>query len=75
MNSEGIGLGLLISKQLVEANGGELKAYSLGIGHGSQFTFVMKMQRTLTDKEIKFVTSLDNHHFNEATKQESQLIS
>jgi len=28
MNSEGIGLGLLISKQLVEVNGGELKAYS-----------------------------------------------
>lgn len=31
MNSEGIGLGLLISKGLVKANGGELRVHSHGI--------------------------------------------
>ena len=31
MNSEGIGLGLLISKGLVEANGGELHVHSCGV--------------------------------------------
>lgn len=37
MNSEGIGLGLMISNSLVQANFGTLKAHSRGIGHGSQF--------------------------------------
>ena len=35
MNSEGIGLGLLISRGLVEAYGGELHVASLGINRGT----------------------------------------
>ena len=46
MNSEGIGLGLTISKSLVEANGGELRVASKGIDKGSHFMFAMKMEET-----------------------------
>ena len=37
MNSDGIGLGLKISKALIEANQGELKIESKGIDCGSVF--------------------------------------
>ena len=43
MNCEGVGLGLMISKALIEANGGELRIESEGVGRGSSFTFSMKM--------------------------------
>ena len=43
MNCEGVGLGLMISKALVEANGGQLKIESEGVGMGSYFMFTMKM--------------------------------
>ena len=45
MNSEGIGLGLMISKKLVEANEGELKVASRGADKGAQFMFAMKMKK------------------------------
>ena len=45
MNSEGIGLGLMISKGLVESNGGQLKFSSRGLGKGTQFMFAMRMNR------------------------------
>ena len=43
MNSDGIGLGLMISKALIEKNGGELSIHSDGIDQGSVFAFSMKM--------------------------------
>ena len=43
MNSDGIGLGLMISKALIEANGGKLNIASRGIDRGSVFEFNMKM--------------------------------
>lgn len=43
MNSEGIGLGLTIVKQIVESLGGSIQAASAGINQGSTFTFCMKM--------------------------------
>ena len=45
MNSEGIGLGLMISKDLIEANHGELKVFSLGKDLGAQFSFQMRMNK------------------------------
>ena len=44
MNHEGIGLGLNISKQIVEQTGGQIFASSQGLGKGSQFTFSMIMK-------------------------------
>ena len=43
MNSEGVGLGLMISKALVEENGGQLEIKSEGPDQGSDFIFSMKM--------------------------------
>ena len=43
MNHEGIGLGLTISKALIEALGGTLKIASDGKDLGSVFAFTMKM--------------------------------
>ena len=43
INNDGIGLGLTIVKQIVEASGGSVSVYSEGLGHGSLFKFNMKM--------------------------------
>ena len=43
MNHEGIGLGLTISKALIEALGGTLQIASDGKDLGSVFAFTMKM--------------------------------
>ena len=44
MNSEGIGLGLTIVKQIVESGGGSVAIESEGVDKGSCFIFNMKMQ-------------------------------
>ena len=43
INSEGIGLGLTMVKQIVETAGGIVGVESEGIGKGSLFSFCMKM--------------------------------
>mmetsp|Transcript_15543 Transcript_15543/g.21062 ORF Transcript_15543/g.21062 Transcript_15543/m.21062 type:complete len:122 (-) Transcript_15543:67-432(-) len=45
-NSNGIGLGLLISKQIVEKSGGSIAAHSDGVGSGSTFGFTMVMKES-----------------------------
>ena len=45
MNSDGIGLGLMISKAIIEKNEGKLLIHSDGINNGSIFAFSMKMIR------------------------------
>lgn len=51
MNSDGLGLGLRICKQLVEQNGGTIQADSAGINKGSNFTFSMLMEECSADVE------------------------
>ena len=43
MNDEGIGLGLTIVKEIVEASGGSIHVHSDGPNLGSVFYFTMKM--------------------------------
>ena len=43
-NSEGIGMGLMISKNLVEINGGTISVHSDGEEMGSVFSFTMQMK-------------------------------
>ena len=58
MNSEGIGLGLMISKELVERNGGKLEIFSDGIDRGSVFAFSMDMSKVSFSDEL-----LENEQF------------
>ena len=50
MNSEGIGLGLTICKQIVERSGGQIRVKSLGRNKGSIFMFNMLME-SLTEPD------------------------
>ena len=43
-NNDGIGLGLLISKNLVEKNGGTISAFSNGENRGAVFDFTMNLK-------------------------------
>ena len=45
MNNHGIGLGLLVVKQIVERQSGTLSVQSDGINRGSKFIFTLKMER------------------------------
>ena len=44
MNHDGIGLGLTIVKQIVEACNGVVEVHSDGIGKGSCFAFTMQIE-------------------------------
>ena len=45
INSEGIGMGLMICQNLVHLNEGKITVHSEGEDKGSRFTFTMKMKQ------------------------------
>ena len=51
MNSEGIGMGLMICRNLVHLNNGTISVHSEGEDKGSIFTFTMKMQLPKEESE------------------------
>ena len=52
MNNDGIGLGLTIVKQIVEASGGTVSVKSNGAGHGSSFIFDMVIKSVIRDSQV-----------------------
>ena len=66
MNNEGIGLGLIIVKQIVEASQGEISVYSEGQGKGSVFSFSMKMPITNEDKANASYNQISFQHKNDS---------
>ena len=52
MNSAGIGLGLLIVKQIVESCQGDIVAESEGVDKGCLFIFNMRMNKLGVDEEM-----------------------
>ena len=52
MNSEGIGLGLMIVKQIVESASGHVKVFSEGEGKGSTFSFSMLMPSASLEHDL-----------------------
>ena len=49
LNHDGIGLGLMIVKQIVSRAGGDMNVESEGVGHGSTFAFTMPMEQAEPD--------------------------
>ena len=56
INSEGLGMGLMICQNLVNLNGGTIEVFSEGENRGSVFSFSMKMKhKRLPTRKIKVV--------------------
>ncbi len=58
----GLGLGLALSKGLVKLHGGELNAYSAGIGQGSEFVISLPCEEVSASKESLSSPSCIPHH-------------
>ena len=69
MNSEGIGLGLMISKSLIEANGGALDISSDGFGKGATFKFSMRMKLDNADGQPVALLSESSSQLSVRSKQ------
>ena len=64
MNSEGLGLGLMICKNLVEENNGSLQVYSEGLNRGSTFSFTMQMESVGGFNELEILKQQNNQLLN-----------
>ena len=52
VNSEGLGLGLVIVKEICEVYGGDISVISNGKSEGSTFTFTMKLEPVPSDQVL-----------------------
>ena len=52
VNSEGLGLGLVIVKEICEVYGGDISVISNGKSEGSTFTFTMKLKPVPSDQVL-----------------------
>ena len=68
-NAEGIGLGLMISKKLVEGCGGAIEARSQGENKGSSFMFSMLMAKNKKDYEPVYLATKNEIATNEKTSE------
>ena len=73
LNLNGIGLGLVISKRLVEANGGTIQIQSEGENMGSSFRFNMKMRLPLPSEEIGDVQNCGFEQLNRHTSRSDSI--
>ena len=64
LNSDGLGLGLTIVKQIVDLAGGEVTVHSDGLGQGSTFVFTMKLQAVSNTDSSPSINSLDLQEIN-----------
>ena len=64
LNSEGIGMGLMICQNLVEMNQGRITVNSDGEDQGSRFTFTMKMlaPQQESPKNCETSTKVETHN-------------
>ena len=62
VNKEGIGLGLMISKTLVEAYDGTMDVHSDGVGKGTTFSFNMAMAFGTPTYDIESISDTDANY-------------
>ena len=76
LNSDGLGLGLTIVKQIVDLAGGEVNVHSDGLGQGSTFNFTMKLQAVNNSDSSPSINSLEVQEFDrrEVIPPEGQTI-
>jgi signal transduction histidine kinase len=56
---KGTGLGMFISRGIVELHGGTIAVYSEGLGKGTTFTVVLPMVRSQCEREVAQMNSTD----------------
>mgnify|MGYP001626772520 CR=1 FL=1 len=61
INSEGIGMGLMICQNLVKMNHGSISAYSQGENKGSIFSFTMQMKLKKEANKVKQLDLSEEH--------------
>ena len=73
MNHEGIGLGLVIVKKIIEQVGGSIAIKSDGLGKGSVFEFIMPLQ--IDKEELSEIKREKEESFSDQPRDEDSSVS